>query len=191
SYIIAKQKTFSTYEALCEKTCGSSPKPWACEGSAELKGVPTSIDPDGDEFVGAACKCEVPLANEIADLVMEALPIIGDALEAVFGTTCAIILNIIAEVVQDVALPEGKALTVGWRVLIEGAKTFKDNELGALDYQNWISSACGGGTWVDNVNEAFDFLGGERPRSTAFMNGYEGASSWTYNCIHSIDAYEA
>ncbi|KAI1264764.1 hypothetical protein F5Y18DRAFT_389989 [Xylariaceae sp. FL1019] len=86
--------------------------------------------------------------------------IIGDALEVVFGTACAIILNIIAEVVQDVTIPEGKALTMGWRVLIQGAKTFKDNELDSLDYQNWISDACGGGPWVDNVNQAFDFLGG-------------------------------
>ncbi|KAI1333740.1 hypothetical protein F5Y15DRAFT_430400 [Xylariaceae sp. FL0016] len=158
SYFDARDKTISQAITICQPTCAAQGFPSqqaGCLGSAEGPGIPESLDPDGDRWIAGVCECDVPIANEIAALVIEALPVIGD----IVGVACAVIFNVLAEAVLD-AIPDAKGLTAAWRALIKGAKGMAENGLDSSDYQSWIFDACGGGPWVNNVNQIFDTLSG-------------------------------
>ncbi|CAJ2509268.1 Uu.00g142940.m01.CDS01 [Anthostomella pinea] len=159
SYISAHTKTDAQIDSTCTETCNTQPRPWGCLGSAQGSGIPTDLDPAGDEWITGKCLCEIPLAEEIFDLVVQALPVLGQALEAFVDVLCAAFFNVLAEVVLDV-IPEVKAVTSAWSAAIKGAKTFAENGLEAVDYQKWIEDGCGDGPWVQNVNEIFDTLSG-------------------------------
>ncbi|KAI0018173.1 hypothetical protein F4780DRAFT_781607 [Xylariomycetidae sp. FL0641] len=58
------------------------------------------------------------------------------------------------------AVLDACALALESAVVVAGAKTSRQNALGALDFRRWIARGCGGAPGVDEVNRIFGFLSG-------------------------------
>ena len=111
-------------------------------------------DDEGLQYIPNRCTCSFPAAHAILDVVIEGLQKLDHVM-------CAVFLQG-AELVAEVGLnfvPEGGAAVKGAKMLIENAKTFAENGLGAGDFfQKWIGSACGVPDWKFDPGPVFSVL---------------------------------
>ncbi|KAI8150498.1 hypothetical protein K4K49_012275, partial [Colletotrichum sp. SAR 10_70] len=107
-------------------------------------------DEDGKEWVAGTCECNFEIAEEIFDVVVEALEGIEKAVCAVMLESCNIILQS-----GVMAIPGGPFL----RTAVQGAKTFVENGLDAASFfDNWVGKACGIPSWDFDLFAVFNPL---------------------------------
>ncbi|KAM7198915.1 carbohydrate-binding module family 24 protein [Naviculisporaceae sp. PSN 640] len=110
------------------------------------------------EVAGGKCSCDNMLLNEIADFVMEALPIIAQI-------GCYLLMSTLKSVVEiglDFIPGAGRALSAGLDMALTAAETVnyvynKDQDPGGA-FEWWLSP-CGGSDLVpEDIKKAFDIL---------------------------------
>ncbi|KAH8679575.1 hypothetical protein BGZ60DRAFT_561138 [Tricladium varicosporioides] len=160
-YNKATWKTHDGITLTCTPKCGDLAKAVKDTGKTQSAGclgngdtLPYQPDPDGDMFQMGKCICDMPLADEIADLVIEALPAIAQiGCEILFKS-----LDLVLEL-GAMAIPGAAEMDVGMRAAITGAKTMLENGQDASTFLQWILHPCGAASkYTEDIDKIFDPL---------------------------------
>ncbi|KAK1726785.1 uncharacterized protein BDZ83DRAFT_772939 [Colletotrichum acutatum] len=146
-YVSAEQNRDKSV-ALCQQWCkkNSDSDSYGCDGTPyQGKHIDASLiqkDADGNQWVPAKCFCDLKVAEELLNIVVEGLAILDKII-------CAAMLEAFQSII-DVGInfiPGGAALN-GARAAVQGAKTFAENGLEAASFfGDWVGPACGVRDW--------------------------------------------
>lgn len=135
---VGGNKAFETCYDFCHKTQGDN-SDIGCQGAVEANGNTNDIvDPDGHVFYMGKCLCEAPpIAKELAEVVIEALP-------AVAAIGCEILFNTFDKVLEfgTLAIPGVGELSAGMSGSVKAAKTIAENGETASGFAQWFGDPC-------------------------------------------------
>jgi hypothetical protein len=155
--------------ANCKKFCFGDKDPggnaYGCQG---INHNDTHIIYDFTDFRGkhwglGACTCSIPIANALAEIVMDGLIQAFKAIEMILNVACRILLEILQKVV-DIglsAIPGGKAVSEAGKVAqkaVEAAKTIYENGMDAAGFSSWGKAICPSTPFDDILDKVFDPL---------------------------------
>lgn len=141
------ERTENNDLTMCEPVCGQlGENSVGCFG---LENDWSMLDPNGNLFMGGECRCEDPVVEFFADLVITNLP-------ALAAIGCTIFFESMELTIRAgiSATPVGLAHNAGLRAGVKAAKTL--NKLyGAADradlFGKWYQPICGDSPWEDDV----------------------------------------
>ncbi|PGH15416.1 hypothetical protein AJ79_02392 [Helicocarpus griseus UAMH5409] len=158
-YYTGKKKNNEKSIAPCKKWCekkykGTSKKGLGCKTKvtdfSKLDKAMFDKDDDGNEYIPGECFCEDP--QKFKPLIK---PVI-DALQNAGNIICAVWLEAFNQLAQGAATV---ATGGSYRAIVQGAKTFVENGLGAQDFfGGWVGKVCKVPDWNFDVTDAFGKL---------------------------------
>ncbi|KAK1672326.1 hypothetical protein BDP55DRAFT_731558 [Colletotrichum godetiae] len=153
--------------APCQPWCKKSGSDsYGCDGTSyQGKHIDASLiqkDADGYQWVPAKCFCDLKVAEELLNIVVEGLTILDKII-------CAAMLEAFQSIIEvGISFIPGGAALNGARAAVQGAKTFAENGLEAASFfGDWVGPACGVHNWK------FDLFGAlvNAPDSMGVSNG--------------------